>query len=88
MVTTNTASGGNVYAAADAIAAITAVLSEYGDSCWSADGMTVVKRPPSQAVLKCRRMVCKLENVIADLENAEDMPATLDLLELIDAKPF
>ena len=74
MVTTNTASGSNVYAAADAIGAITAVLSEYGDSCWSADGMTVVKRPPSRAVLKCRRMVSKLENVIADLENAEDQP--------------
>ena len=71
MVTTNTTAAANVYAAADAISAITAVLSDYADSCWTADGMAVVKRPPPDALAQCRHFLNKLNMVVQDLETTE-----------------
>lgn len=71
MVTANTTAAVNVYAAADAISAITAVLSDYADSCWTPDGMAVIKRPPSEALAQCRHFLNKLNNVVQDLETTE-----------------
>lgn len=71
MVSASTAPAANVYAAADALSAITAVLSDYADSCWTPDGMAVVKRPPSEALAQCRHFLNKLNNVVQDLETTE-----------------
>ena len=73
MISTNTATASNVYAAADSLGATVSVLSEYADSIWTSDGNQVSRRPPHAAVMRLEHLASVLSRVVADIRNAEDV---------------